>query len=98
MKHAALTDFDRALSGPIPDDIGPLLLDRLSRDLATMAASVGDPRLRVLAAMQIAGNLRDFLIAGISGEAERLMGDAIRALMDHERQLSAAWKCESPNC
>ena len=90
MKHRVLADFEL---GDSPNDTALTApqLDRLSRNLAVTAARLPDQRLRLLAAMQLLGNLRDFLVADISEGAERSIDEAIRALMRRERELPSVW-------
>lgn len=70
---------------------GPAIVDDLSRELATAAAS-DDRRVRLLSAMQMLGNIRDFLLTPQSPEAEQLVDEAIQALMRCERELPAEWR------
>jgi hypothetical protein len=69
----------------------PASVDSLSRELALAAAS-GDRRVSLLSAMQMLGNIRDFLVAPQSPEAEQLVDEAIQALMRCERELPADWR------
>lgn len=66
-------------------------VDLLSRELA-LAAAAGDDRVQLLSAMQMLGNIRDFLIAQQSPEAERFVDQAIQELMRRERRLPAEWR------
>jgi hypothetical protein len=66
-------------------------VDSLSRELA-LAAATGDDRVQLLNAMQMLGNIRDFLVAQQSPEAERFVDQAIQELMRRERQLPAEWR------
>lgn len=54
--------------------------DQLSRDLA-LAASRADAASRVNAAVQMLANIRDFLVADLSGAAEARLDEAITELM-----------------
>jgi hypothetical protein len=90
MKNVRLvvrTDPDPAVAAATPP-----MMDGLSRELALTAAGLPDQRLRLVAAMQILGNMRDFLVADMSGDAEGAIDDAIEALMRCERRLEAAWR------
>ena len=66
-------------------------IDFLSRELA-LAAATGDERVKLLSAMQMLGNIRDFLVAQQSPEAERFVDQAIHELMRRERGLPAEWR------
>ena len=60
--------------------------------LARAAAANGDARGRLLNAMQMLGNIRDFLVAPLSPDAERAVDEAIQELMRRERELPATWR------
>lgn len=90
MRHFRIAEL--ALGSVVPAGTGdPASIDRLSRELAQAAAG-GDERMRLLSAMQMLGNIRDFLIASQSDEAERLVDQAIKELMRCERDLPADWR------
>lgn len=90
MRHVKIADLTTSDVTPVGAD-ATASIDNLSRELA-VAASAGDRRMRLLSAMQILGNLRDFLVAPQSTEAEELVDQAIRALMRCERDLPADWR------
>lgn len=90
MRHVKIAEL--ALSGVVPAGAGSSpSVDNLSRELALTAAT-GDERMRLLSAMQMLGNIRDFLVAPQSREAERLVDQAIQELMRRERELPAQWR------
>jgi hypothetical protein len=91
VKHQPLADFKSGDRGSNEAGLTPPQLDSLSRDLAVTAARLPDQRLRLLAAMQLLGNLRDYLVADISESAEQAIDQAIKALMRHERELPSDW-------
>ena len=91
MKHVASSEFQQVGGEFAEVDLAPPRLDSLSREIAIAAAGIPDPRHRLLAAMQLLGNLRDFLVAGISKDAEQALDEAIYALMRRERELPASW-------
>lgn len=90
MRHVNIAEIDPAGTSPLAAH-WPISLDSLSRELA-LAAANGDPRGRLLSAMQMLGNIRDFLIAPLSPAAERAVDQAIEELMRRERELPAAWR------
>lgn len=90
MRHLSFADLKPVEVAPFPAaDLGTL--DNLSREL-TMAAANGDERERLLNAMQMLGNIRDYLVSPLSDEAENLIDAAIQQLMRRERQLPATWR------
>lgn len=90
MRHLNFADLKPV--GVVPFPAANLdSLDNLSREL-TMAAANGDERERLLNAMQMLGNIRDYLVSPLSGEAEELIDAAIQQLMRRERQLPATWR------
>lgn len=91
MKHVALSEFRRITSDLAEVDMAPPRLDSLSREMAVAAAAIPDSRHRLLAAMQILGNLRDLLVADVSQDAAQALDKAIQALMQRERELPATW-------
>lgn len=91
MKHVAVAELTRMDERQFASEITPPQLDNLSRDLAITAARLPDQRLRLLMAMQVLGNLRDFLVAEISEAAEQSIDEAIQVLMRCERELPAGW-------
>ena len=90
MRHVKIADFVTGETTPLAVE-QPASVDALSREL-TLAAATGDERTRLLSAMQMLGNIRDFLVAPESAEAEELVDQAIQALMRRERQLPAGWR------
>lgn len=90
MRHVTIAEL--ALGGAHAiEEQHPVSVDSLSRELALAAAS-GDQRGRLLSAMQMLGNIRDFLVAPLSPDAERAVDQAIQELMRRERQLPAEWR------
>ena len=90
MRHVRIAEL--ASGGARAIDTKHLVsLDSLSRELA-LAAANGDPRGRLLSAMQMLGNIRDFLVAPLSPDAERAVDAAIQELMRRERELPAEWR------
>lgn len=90
MRHVRMTEL--AMGDIAPFEAKPAAsLDVLSRELALVAAN-GDPRNRLLSAMQMLGNIRDFLVAPLSPDAERAVDEAIQELMRRERELPAVWR------
>ncbi|MFC3713809.1 hypothetical protein ACFOMD_14630 [Sphingoaurantiacus capsulatus] len=90
MRHMNIADLKPVDVAPFPvADLGSL--DSLSREL-TLAAASGDERVRLLNAMQMLGNIRDYLVSPLSDEAENLIDAAIQQLMHRERQLPATWR------
>ena len=90
MRHVKIADLMTGDTIPLAAE-QPASVDALSRELA-LAAATGDARARLLSAMQMLGNIRDFLVAPQSPEAEELVDQAIQALMRCERQLPADWR------
>ena len=90
MRHVKIADLLTGDTTPLAVE-QPVSVDALSRELA-LAAATGDERARLLSAMQMLGNIRDFLVAPQSPEAEELVDRAIQALMRCERQLPANWR------
>lgn len=90
MRHVKYAELTLGAIGPFESD-SLISLDNLSRELATAAAS-GDERVRLLSAMQMLGNFRDLLVGPLSGEAERLLDQAIQELMRRERDIPAEWR------
>lgn len=88
MRHVTIAEL--ALGGAHEEQT-QLSVDSLSRELAQAAAS-GDQRGRLLSAMQMLGNIRDFLVAPLSPDAERAVDAAIQELMRRERELPAEWR------
>ena len=88
MRHVTIGEL--ALGGA-REEMNPLSVDSLSRELAQVAANA-DQRVRLLSAMQMLGNIRDFLIAPLSPDAERAVDAAIQELMRRERELPAEWR------
>ncbi|GEM_PF-4694131 len=91
MKHVPSTAFETRETPAVPPEWASPHVDAVSRDLAVFASKLPDQRLRLLAAMQILGNLRDFLVADMSEDAERTLDEAIAVLMRRERELPVAW-------
>ena len=90
MRHVKIADL--VTGDTMPVAVEPSVsVDALSRELA-LAAATGDQRARLLSAMQMLGNIRDFLVAPQSPEAEELVDQAIQELMRRERQLPADWR------
>lgn len=90
MRHVKLMELASAEVATFATE-GAVSVDFLSRELA-LAAATGDERVQLLSAMQMLGNIRDFLVAQQSPEAERFVDQAIKELMRRERQLPAEWR------
>jgi hypothetical protein len=87
----------RHVKFPGPGEAGSLqprvsaAVEALERELA-LATGLDDRRLRLIAAMQLLGSVRDQLVAPVSDPAGRLIDDAIQELMRRERDLPAEWR------
>lgn len=90
MRHVKIRELASAKVTTFPTE-SAVSVDLLSRELA-LAAATGDERAQLLSAMQMLGNIRDFLVAQQSPEAERFVDRAIQELMRRERQLPAEWR------
>ena len=90
MRHVKIMELASAEVTNFATD-SAVSIDLLSRELA-LAAAGGDDRAQLLSAMQMLGNIRDFLVAQQSPEAERFVDQAIQELMRRERQLPAEWR------
>ncbi len=90
MRHQSFANLKAVEAVPVAAaSLGSL--DNLSREL-TMAAANGDERERLLNAMQMLGNIRDYLVSPLSDEAENLIDAAIQQLMHRERRIPATWR------
>lgn len=90
MRHVSTAELAAGEVGSFAPE-SATALDTLSRELA-MAAAIGDPRVQLLNAMQMLGNIRDLLVGPLSGDAEALLDQAIQELMRCERDIPAEWR------